>query len=367
MLVAGVCAAVARHLGLRVRSVRLLALVLTLAGGSGPLLYGWLWAFTPHEPAATPAEADTGARREVPGAALLLVLAVAAALLTLIAAPSAGERLPGGALETIVASSAAVAWSLGLDRGDPTRSARYGFVVRTASAALLLLVGTALLLQQPWVLTTIAAVLMLTLGVVVLLIPRVVELWSEVIAERSGRVREEQRAEIAAHLHDSVLQTLALIQNRAEPQSEIARLARAQERELREWLFAEPGVDPGDLAVELQRYAAELELEYPVRFEVVTVGEAALSSGALAGAAREAMLNAARHAGGEVSVYLEASPEELTVFIRDHGPGFDPAVVEEGRLGVRESIIGRMTRSGGAAAVRSSVDGTEIELRGPRA
>jgi signal transduction histidine kinase len=195
--------------------------------------------------------------------------------------------------------------------------------------------------------------------------PWAIRLWHELIAERTKRVREEERAEMAAHLHDSVLQTLALIQNRAGASSEVARIARAQERELREWLYAGVGTADSDLATDLKDYAAGLELDYPVRFDVVTVGQSAeRSSGELASAAREAMLNAARHAGGDVSVYIEGSAAAVDVFIRDRGPGFDPAQVPEHRLGVRESIIGRMRRAGGSAAVGRGAGGagTEVHL-----
>jgi signal transduction histidine kinase len=177
-------------------------------------------------------------------------------------------------------------------------------------------------------------------------------------------VREEQRAEIAAHLHDSVLQTLALIQNRAGASSEVARLARAQERELRDWLFAGSTPSATDLVTELRDIAAAIELEYPVRLDVVTVGEPGISNPSLIAAAREAMLNAARHAGGDVSVYIESSATTIDVFVRDRGPGVDLDSLPADRLGVRESIIGRMTRAGGTATVKPGVGGvgTEVHL-----
>jgi signal transduction histidine kinase len=186
-------------------------------------------------------------------------------------------------------------------------------------------------------------------------------------AERAALAREEQRAEIAAHLHDSVLQTLAIIQNRAGPGSEVARIARAQERELRDWLFA--GTDPfaADLATELRTIARELELEHAVRIEVVTVGDVgAIESHALSAAVREALANAARHAGGDVTVYAEATSDTVEIFVRDRGRGFDPATVPAGRLGIRESIVGRMARAGGSATVTSGPDGTEVQVRLPR-
>ncbi len=169
---------------------------------------------------------------------------------------------------------------------------------------------------------------------------------------------------MAAHLHDSVLQTLALIQNRAGASSEAARLARAQERELRAWLYDGDAPADSDLPTDLRDYAGALELDYPVRIDVVSAGlSTERASGELAAAAREAILNAARHAGGEISVYIEGSASGVDVFIRDRGAGFRLDDVPSDRLGVRESIIGRMRRAGGTGEVRSDGNGTEVRLR----
>jgi signal transduction histidine kinase len=161
-----------------------------------------------------------------------------------------------------------------------------------------------------------------------------------------------------------VLQTLALIQTRAGASSEVARLARAQERELRDWLYSGERRDDSDLVTDLRDTAAALELDYPVRFDVVAVGETEeRSSGEVAAAAREAMLNAARHAGGEVSVYVEGTARSVDVFVRDRGPGFRVDDVPGDRMGVRESIIGRMRRAGGQASVGSGAGGEGTEVR----
>lgn len=360
VVVSGVGVGLAEHLGWPVATVRILLVGLALAGGAGILLYLWLWALTPLHPADAD---DSGVRRAVPGAAILVSFAGVAALVAAVV-PRYGlpTTLVPGALETVLFALAAVAWSLGFDRSDPGRSARYGIVVRSAAAGLMILLGIVLLLREPPALTAVVAVLLTVLGSGVLFIPRVVTLWTEVLAERAGRVREEQRAEIAAHLHDSVLQTLALIQNRAGTSSEVARLARAQERELRDWLFAGTGPVSEDLATELREIASEIELEYPVRIDVVTTGETTVASAAIVAAAREAMLNAARHAGGEVSVYLETSPEATDVFVRDRGPGVDLATLPDDRLGIRESIIGRVSRVGGTARVSPGAGGTGTEV-----
>jgi signal transduction histidine kinase len=202
----------------------------------------------------------------------------------------------------------------------------------------------------------------LVLGVALLIAPRVVALWSDLMAERTTRVREEQCAEIAAHLHDSVLQTLALIQNRAGSSTEVARIARAQERELRDWLFLGDVPVAADLSAELREVAATIELDYAVRIEVVATGESVPGVGALIAASREAILNAAKHAGGEVSVYLETTPSAIDVWVRDRGAGVNLEALPSDRLGIRESIMGRMTRVGGSATVRPGAGGTGTEV-----
>ncbi|WP_239451969.1 sensor histidine kinase [Frondihabitans sp. PAMC 28766] len=193
--------------------------------------------------------------------------------------------------------------------------------------------------------------------------PELLTLRRQATARRTAVVRDEQRAEMAAHLHDSVLQTLALIQNRAGASSEVARIARAQERELRDWLHAGASSVERDLATDLRDFGAALELDYPARIEVVVVGGTSeLGTGEVAASAREAMLNAARHAGGDISVYLESTPSSVDVFVRDRGEGFAIDDVPEDRLGVRESIVGRMRRAGGTARVRPGAGGTGTEV-----
>jgi signal transduction histidine kinase len=360
VVLSGVSVAVARHLGLPVAGVRIGFLLLTLLAGAGALLYLWLWALTPLE---RPRPDQTGVTRAVPVAVIFVALSALAAVLavTFHVTGFIGPLIPG-MVESAILAALAVWWSLAVDRADPLwRPA--GPAIRIAAAVVLVVEGALLLLEQWRPAVAVVAVFLIILGVGILIIPRIVSLWTELGGERAARVREEQRAEIAAHLHDSVLQTLALIQNRAGAQSEVARIARAQERELRDWLFA--GTDPfaRDLAAELRSFGAELELEYAVRIEVITAGEVAgIASASLSGAAREAMLNAARHAGGDVTVFVEATPGAIDVFVRDHGPGFDADEVPDGRLGVRESIVGRMSRAGGTATVASDENGTEVQL-----
>ena len=362
VLVGGVCTGVARHLGWRLDRTRLLTVVLALCGGAGILLYLWLWALVPLDPPAD--DEEPVVRRRVPVAILSLVAAGITAVVALSVAGRSDPALTVALLGVTVATGIAVAWSLAFDRRDPFRDRPYMLWTRGFAIGLLVVAGTIALLSRPTAINAVVGVGMVVLAVIVIAAPRVVALYTDLQSAQTARVREEQRAEIAAHLHDSVLQTLALIQNRAGASSEVARIARAQERELRDWLFAGDEPTQADLGSELRQVAAAIELDYPVRIEVVAAGESIdRSSAVLVAAAREAMLNAARHAGGEVSVYLETSRTTIDVFIRDRGPGVDLDALPDDRLGIRESIIGRMLRAGGTATVRPGAGGgTEVHL-----
>ncbi|UOR00920.1 PspC domain-containing protein [Leucobacter allii] len=279
---------------------------------------------------------------------------------------------------TLVLPGLAVLVGLGLtwwqiaDRDRPERNQ----VPRVLGALALVAVGVLMFFvtaREPSVWTVVAAAIAVLAGVALAIAPWLLRLNRELIAERAARAREAERSDIAAHLHDSVLQTLALIQQRSEPGSEVSRLARGQERELREWLFR--GADGATamrraaVDVELRAHAAALEAEHPVRFEFVTVGtgDELEAPETIVAAAREAMLNAARHAGGEVTVYLEATQQRIAIDITDRGPGLDPGALPEGRMGVRESILGRMERAGGTARiVPGPGGGTSVRLGIPR-
>jgi signal transduction histidine kinase len=188
-------------------------------------------------------------------------------------------------------------------------------------------------------------------------------------AERTARIRTDERADVAARVHDSVLQTLALIQRHAEEPRRVASLARRQERELRGWLYGSPGLDGDTLVAALAGAADEVEELHGVRIELASAGDCELSDGVrqLVLAAREAMTNAAKFSGSdEVAVYAEAGPSGISVFVRDRGAGFDRATVPPGRRGLAESIEGRMERAGGVATVTSEPgSGTEVELALP--
>ncbi len=193
--------------------------------------------------------------------------------------------------------------------------------------------------------------------------------------EREQRAREHERAEMAAHLHDSVLQTLTLVQRRAEDPTAVSSLARKQERELRRWLYEQTSSRPtSSWNTELQLCLDELEDLHLIKIEVVTVGDRPFEdrpfdnrTEALLGATREAVTNAAKFSGDPtVSVFSESDQRGITVFVRDRGIGFDPTMVQPDRRGITDSILGRITRAGGSAVIRSETGiGTEIQISLP--
>jgi signal transduction histidine kinase len=212
------------------------------------------------------------------------------------------------------------------------------------------------------------AALVVTIALMLISAPFWLAMVRRVGTERVARARSDERSEVAAHLHDSVLQTLALIQKRSDDPEQVARLARRQERELREWLADDRPSRPDErLADALRAAAAEIEDSHGAPIEAIVVGDTALDerTKALVGATREALTNAAKFAsdGGPVRLYAEIDDGDARVFIDDRGPGFDPDAIPHDRHGVRESIIGRMKRYGGRAEIRSEPgDGTEVEL-----
>ncbi len=221
--------------------------------------------------------------------------------------------------------------------------------------------------------TVLQASLAVLVGIALLAGPYLVRMTQDLTEERTMRIRAQERAEVAAHVHDSVLHTLTLIQRNAEDSREVSRLARAQERELRAWLHRPEGRGkdeaqaPQTLAEAVKGAAAEVEDHHGVPIEVVVVGDCPLDEklGAQMQAAREAMVNAAKYGGegGAVQVFAEVEGRTVFVSVRDRGPGFDLDAVPGDRMGVRESIIGRMQRNGGTARLRSAPDGgTEVEL-----
>jgi signal transduction histidine kinase len=212
-------------------------------------------------------------------------------------------------------------------------------------------------------------------GMVIGLGPWWMRIARDLVQERQARIRAEERADMASRVHDSVLQTLALIQRKAGDPQQVVKLARAQERELRGWLF--DGVAPGSMEGRVTTFAAgirliqqEVEAQHGVTVEAVTVGDCELDDdlNAALAAAREATVNAAKWSGAEVvSLFAEAEPTGVTVYVRDRGKGFDPEAVPGDRKGLAESVHARMVRRGGTASVRSAPgDGTEVSLTMPR-
>jgi len=217
----------------------------------------------------------------------------------------------------------------------------------------------------------------LLMGAIVLVLgPWWLRIARDLVVERQARARAEERADMAARVHDSVLQTLALIQRRASDPQQVIQLARAQERELRSWLFDSRA--PGALDQEGMTFAdgvrlieQEVEAQHGVAVDAVTVGDCELDDDlrALLAAGREATVNAVKWSGADVvSVFAEVEPDEVSLFVRDRGRGFDPDSVPPDRKGVTESIRGRMARRGGSAVIRSTRgEGTEVGLTMPRA
>jgi signal transduction histidine kinase/phage shock protein PspC (stress-responsive transcriptional regulator) len=377
--VGGVCAGLAEHLGLNVRHVRLGFILASLAGGAGVAVYLFLWALTPQsagpapgtQPVAAGRAANESLRNLVVGVALLLVGGG-------LVASQHGVNLQLGILLPLltVAGGAVLAWSQlddaergrWLVRGGADRRAglvRLGIGIALATIGVVVLATQGRGLAGLWD-VGIAAIAVLA-GAVLIAAPWVVRLWEDLRAEQAQRIRETERADIAAHLHDSVLQTLALIQRKSGDPAEVTRLARAQERELRGWLYAGPRGSQASLASAVTEAAHEVEDLHGIPIELVVTGDRPLDDGgtALVRALREALLNAVRHGAAPVSAYVEVGTERVEAFVRDHGPGFDLDAVPEDRLGVRQSILGRMSRQGGKAAVRRLEDGTEVSLSLP--
>lgn len=368
-IAAGVAAGVGEGLGIDPTVVRFAFCLLAFAGGLGVILYAMAWLLMPAPPGETPA---SGLRSAIAEAAAIAVV-MAGVLLGLRAL---GLTVPDWLLwpSALIASGLAIAWrreapaalgEAGSARSRPGQGVAVRFVLgATLAIAGVLVFATSFDQAREGVLSALTV----ALGLALLAGPWVMRLYRERDAERLQRIRAAERAEVAAGVHDSVLQTLALIQREAGDPHAVA-LARRQERELRNWLYKDRETPDLTLAAAIEAAASEVEEVHDIRVEVASAGSAELdeSASALVLAAREAMMNAARHAGvAQVAVFVEASDTEIAVFVRDRGSGFDPEAVDGQRRGIAESINGRMDRCGGRAEVRSSPGaGTEVELRLP--
>ncbi|WP_121258857.1 ATP-binding protein [Nocardioides ferulae] len=397
-IIGGVAAGLARHLGLPVVWVRAAFLVGAFFGGLGLMFYAGLWLVLPSdsrfvEEAPGLASASRGGRRpgrrrrlSDVGPAIALAALGFGGLLAVEAVFGRGVVLwpvllavVGIALLWRQADEAQrERWLDTSGRIDPVRIVfgSGGWAAYARVAAGVVFVASAFLvfgldngsLQQARGALIAGGLGMVGVGLVVG--PWVFRLASDLTAEREERVRSQERADVAAHLHDSVLQTLALIQKSADDGPTVARLARAQERDLRAWLYSGEATDERTLASAVRGAAADVEDAHGVSVDVVAVGDCDFDEALrpLVAATREAVTNAAKHAGtGRVDVYVEVSEAAVDVFVRDRGAGFDPESVPADRHGVRHSILDRMHRHGGTASVRSTPgEGTEVRLHLPR-
>lgn len=381
-IVGGVAGGIADHLGVDVFKVRIVFVLLSALVGAGMVAYGLLWIFTPGGPDAAKPSADE--RKQAIGLALL-GLALAVSVTTLFQGTAARVLAP----IVVVAVGAALVWR---EYDQATPRALLGMPVRASVVTWSRVVGGVTLIVVGLGVVVLARIDLNALGSALLAVAvtligaglLTVPLWLRMVralnTERAARIRDTEREEIASHLHDSVLQTLALIQRQAEDPQEVLRLARSQERELRRWLFEDSAPVEASLSAALRTIAGEVEDQHGVKVVAVTVGDVAMDSGdtgaglpkehftALLGASREALVNAAKHAGvPEIDLFAETEPHRVSVFVRDRGAGFDPADVPADRQGLTKSIHARIERRGGTVEVQSTLGrGTEVRIELPR-
>jgi signal transduction histidine kinase len=358
-IVGGVCRGLAEHLGLEPIVVRLGFAVL-ISAGVGVVAYAALWLLVPQR-------AEPTARREFGQLFAYGLLVCGLCLFTW------GAGALNWALWPVIAGGVGVGiiWQ----QADPERRQRWvtntqATWLRSIVGALLVAAGLVAFLAQKIQPGQASQVLLgsvvVLAGVAVVVAPWLLRMWRDLDSERRERIRSQERAEVAAHVHDSVLHTLTLIQRNAQDPREVQRLARAQERDLRAWLYQPKADAEQDIAAAVRKAAAEVEDHHGVPIEVVCVGDRPLDEGlaAMLQAAREAMVNAAKYADTpSLSVYAEVTDDEVAIFVRDRGKGFDLDTVPEDRMGIRQSIIGRMERNGGKATIRTAPgEGTEVRL-----
>jgi signal transduction histidine kinase/phage shock protein PspC (stress-responsive transcriptional regulator) len=396
-VVAGVAGGIAEHLDVPVSVVRVVFAVLA-GSGIGFLAYIALWVLVPANVAGPyPLVAPRGPQRRAQIRTLVaytVVTMVACGVLGVFGSPLGGGTL--GPL-TLAGVGALLIWRrTSADQRERWTSdaRRYGSVlgarrdwIIAGGGMLLVLGGVASFLAAHDALAQARAgalgIIAVLGGVLLVAGPWLLRVTRDLRAERRERIREQERAAVAAHVHDSVLQTLALLQARAADPAAVRRLARQQERDLRDWLYGAGATagrsdgDPVSFTRRLRTSCAEVEDDFGVEVEVVTVGDTALDAAAatadddrltaLLGAMRESIVNAAKHSGANaISVYAEGEPDQVSVWVRDRGKGFDPDTVPEDRRGLRDSVRGRMQRAGGTAQIRTSPGGgTEVELSLP--
>ena len=390
-LAGGVAAGLSARTGFDVTVIRS-AFVVTalLSGGLVALVYLVAWLMVP----AAGAESNIASKAVTDRRGIALALAVLSLLVVVI--PLTSPINPGwvGSFATFAVINAAalvLIWRNGAEderavlrhlaeplTGLSTGTRRRGLLARIVIALILAIAGVATLASaraSVKLLAPLTGALLVLSALTVLLGPWWLRIARDLVVERAARIRAEERADVATRVHDSVLQTLALIQRRADQPQQVIQLARAQERELRSWLF--DGRPPGSIDGErtfaggIRLIQQEVEAQHEIAVETVTVGDCELDDDltALLAAAKEATVNAAKWSGAKVvSLFAEVEPTEVSLFVRDRGRGFDPAAVPGDRKGLAESVRARMARHGGSAAVRSSQgEGTEVSLTMPRA
>jgi signal transduction histidine kinase len=366
-LVAGVAGGVAERIGVPDVYVRAAFVTLTTVWGIGILLYLLIWWLTlDHQAEPFTRELETGQRVGL-GVTFVAVLWLLA-----------GAGFVPDPFATFVTAAIAFGVAAVLDRSESRGIAKLIMpgetqgvsVFRMVAGVLLLLIGLGLFFGTNRVTSslgsTFIAIALTAIGLLVAFGPWFVRMRDDLGKERLARARQEERAEMAAHLHDSVLQTLALIQRTEDPRR-MSSLARTQERELRTWLFGKAPQDGMELlSTALAAASARIEDERAAAIDLVTVGDARLDGrgSALVAAATEAMVNAIAHSGSDrVSVYLEVGEGRAEVWITDQGKGFDRSSVPGDRKGLAESIEKRIARQGGTAVISSRPgEGTEVHL-----
>ena len=388
-VIAGVASGIAEHLQMPVSWFRMAFVLLSLMFESsllGVLLYGVLWVLVPAgEQDEAPGLAGASRARMRPQRVAQRVdagVVFSAGVLIMGLMWGVSGQVPyGGTLSwpLLLAGVGVVliwvqadgrAWRGGSAGERPaSRGKTIASVARLIGGLILVGLGTSWLLasQFGWsgLQPAVAAAAALLAGLTVVAAPWLLRIWSRVRTADRERLRAEARADMAAHLHDSVLQTLALIQRQADDPVAVASLARRQERELRTWLYGEE-TRAQTLKGALEQLRADVEERFPIAVEVICVGDMDLDEAATAlmQATGEAVTNAAKHSGASrVDVFAEVDPEQVEVFIRDRGCGFDEATIRQDRMGVKESIRARMERHGGTARIRTAPgEGTEVRL-----